>query len=141
MADNPLTNFIVYSQKYGGSDTSLITVCPSLTPELQSFIREGGLCTVLDQPIPLDRLILKNIEPIHVTGMCLHTLECLHKHHVNALRVVAEGQAAVCPQTTLRCLERKHWCLSTAWLHGFAPAVRRELLPQTPQPAAPCCQQ
>lgn len=89
MADNLLTNFIVYSQKYGGSDTSLIPVCPSLTPELQSFIREGGLCTVLDQPIPLDRLILKNIEPIHVTGMCLHTLECLHKHHVNALCVVA----------------------------------------------------
>ncbi|NXD57296.1 PKHG7 protein, partial [Corvus moneduloides] len=48
----------------GGSDTSLIPVCPSLTPELQSFIREGGLCTVLDQPIPLDRLILKNVEPV-----------------------------------------------------------------------------
>lgn len=89
MADNLLTNFIVYSQKYGGSDTSLIPVCPSLTPELQSFIREGGLCTVLDQPIPLDRLILKNVEPIHVTGMCLQTLERLHKHHVNALCVVA----------------------------------------------------
>ncbi|NWS82728.1 PKHG7 protein, partial [Toxostoma redivivum] len=51
-------------KKYGGSDTSLIPVCPSLTPELQSFIREGGFCTVLDQPIPLDRLILKNVEPI-----------------------------------------------------------------------------
>ncbi|NXM05153.1 PKHG7 protein, partial [Tyrannus savana] len=51
-------------KKYGGSDTSLIPVCPSLTPELQSFIREGGFCTVLDQPIPLDRLTLKNIEPV-----------------------------------------------------------------------------
>ncbi|NXQ31868.1 PKHG7 protein, partial [Alaudala cheleensis] len=51
-------------KKYGGSDTSLIPVCPSLTPELQSFIGEGGFCTVLDQPIPLDRLILKNVEPI-----------------------------------------------------------------------------
>ncbi|KFP25754.1 Pleckstrin homology domain-containing family G member 7, partial [Colius striatus] len=51
-------------KKYGCSDTGLIPVCPSLTPELQSFIRDGGLCTVLDQPIPLDRLILKNIDPI-----------------------------------------------------------------------------
>ncbi|KAJ7414134.1 pleckstrin like proteiny and RhoGEF domain containing G7 [Willisornis vidua] len=58
-------------KKYGGSDTSLIPVCPSLTPELQSFIREGGCCTVLDQPIPLDRLILKNIEPVHVTVFSL----------------------------------------------------------------------
>ncbi|NXI11981.1 PKHG7 protein, partial [Irena cyanogastra] len=51
-------------KKYGGSDTSLIPVCPSLTPELQSFIREGGFCTVLDQPIPLDRLTLKNVEAV-----------------------------------------------------------------------------
>ncbi|XP_069629496.1 pleckstrin homology domain-containing family G member 7 [Haliaeetus albicilla] len=58
-------------KKYGGSDTSLIPVCPSLTPELQSFIREGGFCTVLDQPIPLDRLILKNVDPIHVTVFSL----------------------------------------------------------------------
>ncbi|NWS70585.1 PKHG7 protein, partial [Crotophaga sulcirostris] len=58
-------------KKYGGSDTSLIPVCPSLTPELQSFIREGGFCTVLDQPIPLDRLILKNMDPIHITVFSL----------------------------------------------------------------------
>ncbi|XP_010146707.1 PREDICTED: pleckstrin homology domain-containing family G member 7 [Eurypyga helias] len=58
-------------KKYGGSDTGLIPVCPSLTPELQSFIREGGFCTVLDQPIPLDRLILKNVDPVHVTVFSL----------------------------------------------------------------------
>ncbi|KAM9246499.1 pleckstrin homology domain-containing family G member 7 [Leptosomus discolor] len=58
-------------KKYGGSDTSLIPVCPSLTPELQSFIREGGFCIVLDQPIPLDRLILKNVDPVHVTVFSL----------------------------------------------------------------------
>lgn len=84
MTDNLLTSSIFSSQKHGGSDTSLIPVCPSLTPELQSFIREGGFCTVLDQPIPLDRLILKNVEPIQVTGMCLHALERLDIHHVNA---------------------------------------------------------
>ncbi|NXI39453.1 PKHG7 protein, partial [Galbula dea] len=58
-------------KKYGGSDTSLIPVCPSLAPELQSFVREGGFCTVLDQPIPLDRLILKNVDPVHITVFSL----------------------------------------------------------------------
>ncbi|XP_035193188.1 pleckstrin homology domain-containing family G member 7 [Oxyura jamaicensis] len=58
-------------KKYGGSDTGLIPVCPSLAPELQSLIREGGVCSVLDQPIPLDRLILKNVDPIHITVFSL----------------------------------------------------------------------
>nr|XP_047917017.1 pleckstrin homology domain-containing family G member 7 isoform X1 [Anser cygnoides] len=58
-------------KKYGGSDTGLIPVCPSLAPELQSLIREGGFCSVLDQPIPLDRLILKNVDPIHITVFSL----------------------------------------------------------------------
>ncbi|XP_072185657.1 pleckstrin homology domain-containing family G member 7 [Excalfactoria chinensis] len=58
-------------KKYGGSDTGLTLVCPSLALELQSVVREGGFCQVLDQPIPLDRLILKNVDPIHVTGLSL----------------------------------------------------------------------
>uniref|UniRef100_A0A8C3LND3 Pleckstrin homology and RhoGEF domain containing G7 n=1 Tax=Chrysolophus pictus TaxID=9089 RepID=A0A8C3LND3_CHRPC len=58
-------------KKYGGSDTGLTLVCPSLAPELQSVVREGGFCQVLDQPIPLDRLILKNVDPIHVTVFSL----------------------------------------------------------------------
>ncbi|XP_072511671.1 pleckstrin homology domain-containing family G member 7 isoform X2 [Notamacropus eugenii] len=52
-------------KKLGGSDTGLL--CPSLTPELQAMIKEGGSCTVLDQPIPLDRLVVKNIDPFHVS--------------------------------------------------------------------------
>ncbi|NWW51097.1 PKHG7 protein, partial [Pedionomus torquatus] len=51
-------------KKHGGSDTGLIPVSPSLTSELQSFIKEGGVCVVLDQPIPLDRMTLKNVDPI-----------------------------------------------------------------------------
>ncbi|KAM8974137.1 pleckstrin homology domain-containing family G member 7 isoform 2-T2 [Pelodytes ibericus] len=39
----------------------------SLHPELQSVIKDGGCCKVLDQPIPLDRLILKSIDQFHVT--------------------------------------------------------------------------
>ncbi|XP_066490594.1 pleckstrin homology domain-containing family G member 7 [Tiliqua scincoides] len=56
-----------HKKKAGASDASLISVCPFLTPELQSLVQEGGSCTVLDQPIPLDRLILKNIDSFHVT--------------------------------------------------------------------------
>ncbi|XP_047406040.1 pleckstrin homology domain-containing family G member 7 isoform X2 [Sciurus carolinensis] len=52
-------------KKLGSSDTGLI--CPSLTPELQSVIKEGGSCTVLDQPIPLDRLVVKSIDPLYVS--------------------------------------------------------------------------
>ncbi|XP_044535102.1 pleckstrin homology domain-containing family G member 7 [Gracilinanus agilis] len=52
-------------KKLGGSDTGL--VCPTLTPELQAMIKEGGSCTVLDQPIPLDRLVVKSIDPFHVS--------------------------------------------------------------------------
>ncbi|XP_029766729.1 pleckstrin homology domain-containing family G member 7 [Terrapene carolina triunguis] len=58
-------------KKYGGSDVGLIPVCPSFSPELQSLVKDGGSCTVLDQPIPLDRLTLKNIDPFHVTVLGL----------------------------------------------------------------------
>ncbi|XP_053916298.1 pleckstrin homology domain-containing family G member 7 isoform X3 [Cuculus canorus] len=71
-------------KKHGGSDTNLIPVCPSLTPELQSFIREGGICTVLDQPIPLDRLILKNTDPVHITVFSLRNAFLLQ--HENRYR-------------------------------------------------------
>nr|KAF6451809.1 hypothetical protein HJG59_001692 [Molossus molossus] len=40
-------------------------MCPSLTPELQTVIKEGGSCTVLDQPIPLDRLVVQSTDPLH----------------------------------------------------------------------------
>ncbi|KAG8439561.1 hypothetical protein GDO86_005672 [Hymenochirus boettgeri] len=40
---------------------------PSLHPELQTVMKEGGYCKVVDQPIPLDRLTLKTIDQYHVT--------------------------------------------------------------------------
>ncbi|XP_053572878.1 pleckstrin homology domain-containing family G member 7 [Bombina bombina] len=40
---------------------------PALHPGLQSVMKEGGYCKVLDQPIPLDRLIIKTIDQFHVT--------------------------------------------------------------------------
>ncbi|KAM7114516.1 pleckstrin homology domain-containing family G member 7 [Molossus nigricans] len=50
-------------KKAGGLDTGIM--CPSLTPELQTVIKEGGSCTVLDQPIPLDRLVVQSTDPLH----------------------------------------------------------------------------
>nr|XP_004650234.2 pleckstrin homology domain-containing family G member 7 [Jaculus jaculus] len=52
-------------KKPGGSDTSLM--CPSLTPELQTLIKEIGSCVVLDQPIPLDRLVVRSIDALHMS--------------------------------------------------------------------------
>ncbi|XP_040090354.1 pleckstrin homology domain-containing family G member 7 [Oryx dammah] len=52
-------------KKLGGSDPGLM--CPSLTPELQTVIKEGGSCTVIDQPIPLDRLVVRGLDPLHVS--------------------------------------------------------------------------
>ncbi|KAM8801036.1 pleckstrin homology domain-containing family G member 7 isoform 3-T3 [Rhynchonycteris naso] len=49
-------------KKVGGSDTGVM--CPLLTPELQTVIKEGGSCTVLDQPIPLDRLAVRSLDPV-----------------------------------------------------------------------------
>lgn len=79
--------FLFFFQKYGGSDTGLIPVCPSLTLELQLFIKEGGFCIVLDQPIPLDRLVLKNIDPFHVTGtlMCVLYIHVLYTQKTKSL--------------------------------------------------------
>lgn len=52
-------------KKLGSTDAGL--VCPSLTPELQTVIKEGGSCIVLDQPIPLDRLVVKSTDPFYVS--------------------------------------------------------------------------
>ncbi|XP_072327962.1 pleckstrin homology domain-containing family G member 7 isoform X2 [Scyliorhinus torazame] len=41
---------------------------PSPNPELHGLGRDGTVCSVLDQPIPLDRLVLKNIDPFHSAG-------------------------------------------------------------------------
>ncbi|XP_067861415.1 pleckstrin homology domain-containing family G member 7 isoform X2 [Heptranchias perlo] len=53
-------------KKSGALDTGLRS--PSPSPELQGMGRDGAVCSVLDQPIPLDRLVLKNIDPFHSAG-------------------------------------------------------------------------
>ncbi|XP_030335428.1 pleckstrin homology domain-containing family G member 7 [Strigops habroptila] len=95
-------------KKYGGSDTSLMPVCPSLTPELQSFIREGGLCTVLDQPIPLDRLILKNVDPIHVTVFSLQNaflIQHENRYHQCTAVFLLQAQTETAKKTWMSQIE------------------------------------
>ncbi|KAM3925107.1 pleckstrin homology domain-containing family G member 7 [Leptodactylus fuscus] len=53
--------------KRKSSNIEATTMYPSLHPELQSIVKEGGYCKVLDQPIPLDRLTIKSIDLFHVT--------------------------------------------------------------------------
>ncbi|KAH0616738.1 hypothetical protein JD844_028107 [Phrynosoma platyrhinos] len=55
-------------KKSGGPDLSLIPACHFFSPELQSLLEESSSCMVLDQPIPLDRLVVKNIDSFHITG-------------------------------------------------------------------------
>ncbi|XP_018415740.1 PREDICTED: pleckstrin homology domain-containing family G member 7 [Nanorana parkeri] len=49
------------------SSVEACTMYPSLHPELQRIVKEGGYCKVLDQPIPLDRLSIKSIDAFHVS--------------------------------------------------------------------------
>ncbi|XP_042323899.1 pleckstrin homology domain-containing family G member 7 [Sceloporus undulatus] len=58
-------------KKSGGPDLSLIPACHFFSPELQSLLEESSSCTVLDQPIPLDRLVVKNIDSFHITAFGL----------------------------------------------------------------------
>ncbi|XP_077121536.1 pleckstrin homology domain-containing family G member 7 [Ranitomeya variabilis] len=53
--------------KRKSSNVEASTMYPSLHPELQAIMKEGGYCKVLDQPIPLDRLTIKGIDLFHVT--------------------------------------------------------------------------
>ncbi|XP_075065494.1 pleckstrin homology domain-containing family G member 7 [Mixophyes fleayi] len=52
--------------KRKSSNFDVGTMYPSLHPELQSVVKEGGYCKVLDQPIPLDRLSIKSIDHFNV---------------------------------------------------------------------------
>ncbi|XP_043943588.1 pleckstrin homology domain-containing family G member 7 [Protopterus annectens] len=59
-----LVTKIKYNKKKSGNVEPGL-MCPLVSPELQSLVKDGGSCIVLDQPIPLDRLVLKNIDTYH----------------------------------------------------------------------------
>nr|XP_020633039.1 pleckstrin homology domain-containing family G member 7 isoform X6 [Pogona vitticeps] len=58
-------------KKSGSSDLSLNPACPFFSMELQSLLEDSSYCTVLDQPIPLDRLTIRNIDSFHITVLGL----------------------------------------------------------------------
>lgn len=58
--------FFISFQRF---DLSLTPACSFFSLELQSLLEEGGNCIVLGQPIPLDRMMVKNIDSLHITGM------------------------------------------------------------------------
>ncbi|XP_039214137.1 pleckstrin homology domain-containing family G member 7 isoform X2 [Crotalus tigris] len=57
-----------YKKKF---DLSLTPACSFFSLELQSLLEEGGNCMVLGQPIPLDRMMVKNIDSFHITALGL----------------------------------------------------------------------
>ncbi|XP_026549517.1 pleckstrin homology domain-containing family G member 7 isoform X1 [Notechis scutatus] len=57
-----------YKKKF---DLSLTPACSFFSLELQSLLEEGGNCIVLGQPIPLDRMMVKNIDSFHITALGL----------------------------------------------------------------------
>ncbi|XP_037701104.1 pleckstrin homology domain-containing family G member 7 isoform X2 [Choloepus didactylus] len=96
-------------KKLGGSDTGLM--CPSLTPELQTVIKEGGSCTVLDQPIPLDRLVVKNIDPLHVSVFGLK----------NAFLIQHENRYRQCIAAFLLQAQKEN--IKKAWMAQITAAI------------------
>ncbi|XP_004675874.2 PREDICTED: pleckstrin homology domain-containing family G member 7 isoform X1 [Condylura cristata] len=96
-------------KKPGGSDPGLI--CPSLTPELQTVIKEGVSCTVLDQPIPLDRLVVRSIDPLHVSVFGLR----------NAFLIQHENRYRQCIAAFF--LQAQTENIKKAWMAQIAAAI------------------
>nr|XP_033809392.1 pleckstrin homology domain-containing family G member 7 [Geotrypetes seraphini]XP_033809394.1 pleckstrin homology domain-containing family G member 7 [Geotrypetes seraphini]XP_033809395.1 pleckstrin homology domain-containing family G member 7 [Geotrypetes seraphini] len=115
-------------KKLGGAETG--PTSPSLAPALQALIKEGGFCKVIDQPIPLDRLMLKNIDPLHVTVYGLqHAFLIQHENryqqciavfllqaHTEAMKKIWMSQIETAISSYTETYENKRssiFCLST----------------------------
>ncbi|XP_059510787.1 pleckstrin homology domain-containing family G member 7 isoform X2 [Stegostoma tigrinum] len=59
-------------KKPGAIDTGVRSPMPN--PDVLGMGRDGTACSVVDQPIPLDRLVLKNIDPLNSAGCGLHNV-------------------------------------------------------------------
>ncbi|XP_048466352.1 pleckstrin homology domain-containing family G member 7 isoform X6 [Rhincodon typus] len=59
-------------KKPGAIDTGVRSPMPN--PDFLGMGRDGTACSVVDQPIPLDRLVLKNIDPLNSAGCGLHNV-------------------------------------------------------------------
>ncbi|XP_038666904.1 pleckstrin homology domain-containing family G member 7 isoform X2 [Scyliorhinus canicula] len=108
-------------KKPGALDASLRS--PSPNPELHGLGRDGTVCSVLDQPIPLDRLELKNIDPFHSAGCGLQ----------NAFLVIHQNRYQQC--IGIFTLQAPSEAVKKTWLSDIktaATAYRNVIEP--PQP-------
>ncbi|NXA36803.1 PKHG7 protein, partial [Eudromia elegans] len=109
-------------KKHGGWDTSSVPACPSLARELQSLVRDGGICTVLDQPIPLDRLILRNVDPLHVTVFSLRSA-FLVQHENRYGQCIAVFLLQAQSETAKAKLHKIPFLLQKTWMSRIETAV------------------
>uniref|UniRef100_A0ACB8FNH6 Uncharacterized protein n=2 Tax=Sphaerodactylus townsendi TaxID=933632 RepID=A0ACB8FNH6_9SAUR len=93
------------------SNMSLIPVCPFFTPELQSLLEEGGSCTVLNQPIPLDRLIVKSLDSVNITVLGLR----------NAFLIQQENRYQQCIAAFL--IQAQTEAVKKAWISQMEIAI------------------
>ncbi|XP_060633311.2 pleckstrin homology domain-containing family G member 7 [Anolis sagrei] len=98
-------------KKSGGSDLSVIPACPFFSLELQSLLEEGNSYLVLDQPIPLDRLIVRNIDSFHITAFGLR----------NAFLIQHENRYRQCIAAFL--LQAQTDSLKKTWLSEIETAI------------------
>ncbi|XP_061271723.1 pleckstrin homology domain-containing family G member 7 [Bos javanicus] len=117
-------------KKLGGSDPGLM--CPSLTAELQTVIREGGSCTVIDQPIPLDRLLVRGLDPLHVSVFGLRNAFLIQ--HENRYR---QCIAAFLLQAQTENIKRTWIAQITAAISCFTKSQETKKLSSFPLPAEP----
>nr|XP_056701697.1 pleckstrin homology domain-containing family G member 7 [Euleptes europaea] len=111
-----------HKKKSGCSNVSLIPVCPSFTPELQSLLEEGGSCTVLNQPIPLDRLIVKNLDSVNTSVLGLR----------NAFLIQQENRYQQCTAAFL--IQAQTEAVKKTWMSQMETAIsnyaKRHTTPQ-----------
>ena len=85
------------SQRSGGADQ--IQPRPGPGQELEQLLQEGCSFTVLDQPVSLDRLQLKNVDQLNATGQAKTTittsLDCLLKINKSTI-IVNWSDTGVC---------------------------------------------
>ncbi|XP_044797770.1 pleckstrin homology domain-containing family G member 7 isoform X3 [Bubalus bubalis] len=115
-------------KKLGGSDPGLM--CPSLTAELQTVIKEGGSCTVIDQPIPLDRLVVRGLDPLHVSVFGLRNAFLIQ--HENRYR---QCIAAFLLQAQTENIKRTWIAQITAAISCFTKSQETKKMSSFPLPA------
>lgn len=115
-------------KKIGGVDIS--SMYPSLTPELLTVIKEGGACTVLDQPIPLDRLVVQSIDPLQVSVFGLRNAFLLQ--HENRYR---QCIAAFLLQAQTENIKKMWTTQITAAISSFSKNKEVKKIPFFTQPA------